>query len=395
VNALPRDGQWLARGWVVVLFSNFPIYLGTFVIPLIQPLHWIAVLAGLTLLLMARPAVTLRDVPMLYPAAMAGYLALCLAAYVVQGGGDPIILRQRLLGVLVAILAYLCFVASPRAVDAARRAMVWVVLASVAINVYDITHPLTLIPADSEFATLGRAAGLFINPNQSGAALVLGLALTLGVVASRWRVPYAIVVSAGVALTLSRGALVGLVLVFGALLVEGRTLRPGQVLRIAAFGAAAGYAFWLAFSAELQSRFNVDPALVLDRILWILDPSGRADFSQAERAILAERGWLQFVASPLFGNGLGSTELWELRTSTHNLYLMLASDFGLVGWLVLPALLLAAVRRDLTALPGGVAAAFLLLWGLVSHNVLGEYYILIAMSLMAAVAGTRERAPDG
>ncbi len=393
--AVPRDGEWLARFWVVVLFSNFPIYLGTFVMPLVQPLHWIVVLAGMTLLLLARPAVTLRDVPMLYPVAMAAYLALCLAAYVVQGGGDPIVLRQRLLGVLVAILAYLCFAASPLAVEAARRAMVWVVLASVAINVYDITHPLTLIPADSEFATLGRAAGLFINPNQSGAALVLGLALTLGVVPPRWRVAYAIVVSAGVALTLSRGALVGLVLVFCALLVEGRTLRPAQVLRIAAFGAAAGYVFWLAFAAELQSRFNVDPALVLDRILWILDPSGRSDFSQAERAILAERGWLQFVASPFFGNGLGSTELWELRTSTHNLYIMLASDFGLVGWLVLPALLLAAVRRDLTALPGGVAAAFLLLWGLVSHNVLGEYYILIAMSLMAAVSGTRERSPGG
>jgi O-antigen ligase len=393
--AAPRDGEWLARCWVVVLFSNFPIYLGTFVIPLIQPLHWIVLLAGMNLLLLARPAVTLRDVPMLYPVAMAAYLALCLAAYVLQGGGDPIVLRQRVLGVLVAILAYLCFAASPRAVEAARRAMVWVVLASVAINVYDITHPLTLIPADSEFATLGRAAGLFINPNQSGAALVLGLALTLGVVAPRWRVAYAIVVSAGVALTLSRGALVGLGLVFGALLVEGRTLRPVQVVRIAGLGAAAGYAFWLAFSAELQSRFNVDPALVLDRILWILDPSGRADFSQAERAILAERGWLQFVASPFFGNGLGSTELWELRTSTHNLYIMLASDFGLVGWLVLPALLLAAVRRDFTALPGGVAAAFLLLLGLVSHNVLGEYYILIGMSLMAAVSGTRERSADG
>jgi O-antigen ligase len=320
---------------------------------------------------------------------MAAYLALCLVAYVVQGGGDSSVLRQRLLGVLVAILAYLCFVASPRATAAARRAMVWVVLLSVAINFYDITHPLTLIPAESEFATLGRAAGLFMNPNQSGAALVLGLAITLGVVAPRWRVAYATVVSAGVLLTLSRGALAGLLLVFGALLVEGRTLRRGQLARIVALCTAAGYTFWLAFSAELQSRFNVDPALVLDRVLWILDSSGRVDFSQAERAMLAERGWLQFVASPLFGNGLGSTELWELRTSTHNLYIMLASDFGLVGWLVLPVLLLAAVRRNLTTLPGGVAAAFMLLWGLVSHNVLGEYYILIAMSLMAAISSTR------
>jgi hypothetical protein len=35
------------------------------------------------------------------------------------------------------------------------------------------------------------------------------------------------------------------------------------------------------------------------------------------------------------------------------------------------------------------------LLGLVSHNVLGEYYILIGMSLMAAVSGTRERSADG
>jgi len=39
VIAVPRDGEWLARFWVIVLFSNFPIYLGTFVMPLIQPLH--------------------------------------------------------------------------------------------------------------------------------------------------------------------------------------------------------------------------------------------------------------------------------------------------------------------------------------------------------------------
>jgi O-antigen ligase len=388
--AAPRDGEWLAPCWIVVLFSNFPLYLGMFVTPLIQPLHWIVLLAGATLLLLARPAVVIREVPMLYPVALAAYLALCLAAYILQGGGDSIVLRQRLLGVLVAILTYLCFALSPRALEAARRAMVWVVLASVAINVYDITHPLTLIPANSELATLGRAAGLFMNPNQSGAALVLGLTITLGVVTQRWRVAYAIVVSLGVVLTLSRGALLGLLLVFGALLVEGRTLRREQVARIAALATVAGYAFWLTFAAELQSRFNIDPALVRDRILWILDPSGRADFSQAERAMLAERGWLQFVSSPFFGNGVGSTELWELRSSTHNLYIMLASDFGLVGWLVLPALLLAAVRRNLATLPGGIAAAFLLLWGLVSHNVLGEYYILIAMSLMASISSTKD-----
>lgn len=395
-DVVPRnaEGAWLARMWTGVLFSNFPVYLGLFVFPPLQPLHWIAALSGLTLILLARPRSISKDRALAFPLAMLGYLALCLVAYVAQGGGDPVVLRQRFLGVLVAILSYFCFTASEHALLSARRALVWVVLFSVAVNVYDITHPLTLVPADSELATLGRAVGLFMNPNQAGAALVLGFALSLGVVAAQWRVVYAVVVAGGVALTLSRGALVGLALVYGALLLEGRTLRPGQVMKIVALTMGAGYVFWLVFSAELQSRFNVDPSLVLDRVLWILDPSGRADFSQDERVDLAERGWLQFVASPYVGNGLGSTELWELRTSTHNLYLMLASDFGIVGWFVLPLLLVAAVKRDVLSLTGGVAAAFLLFWALLSHNVLSEYYILIGMSLMAAVSATRRRGRD-
>ena len=381
-------GEWLSRSWIVVLFSNLPISLGIFVVPALQPLHWIAALSALTLLMLARPASADIDRPLAFPVAMLAYLALCLATYVLQGGGDPVVLRQRLLGVVVAVLGYLCFTSSDRALLAARRALVWVVLFSVAVNVYDITHPLSLVPADSEFATLGRAAGFFMNPNQAGAALILGFALSLGAVPPRWRVLYSVIVAGGVALTLSRGALVGLALVFAALIFEGRTLRGGQIAKVAALTVGAGYVFWLVFSAELQSRFNIDPALVLDRILWILDPSGRADFSQEERVDLAERGWLQFVASPYFGNGLGSTELWELRTSTHNLYLMLASDFGIVGWFILPLLLIAVVRRSVLALTGGVAAAFLLFWALLSHNVLSEYYILLAISLMAAVSAS-------
>lgn len=384
-------GVLLARLWAFALFSNLPIYLGLFVLPAVQPLHWIAVLGGLTVAFALRPASAAVDRSLAFLLALSGYLALCLAAYVVQGGGDPELLGQRLLGLLVAVLSYVCFTASEQALLAARQAVLWVVLASVCINVYDITHPLSLVPADSEFATLGRAAGLFVNPNQAGAALILGFLLSLGVVTPRWRVAYTVVVAGGVALTLSRGALIGMALVLVALMFERRTLRPGQVMSVFILTAGAGYAAWLILSAELQSRFNIDPSLVLDRVLWILDPWGRADFSQEERAAVAERGWLQFLSSPYIGNGLGSTELWELRASTHNLYLMLASDFGLVGWFVLPLILFAAVHRDVTSLTGGVAAAFLLFWALLSHNILGEYYILLAMSLMAAASAAARR----
>jgi O-antigen ligase len=153
---------------------------------------------------------------------------------------------------------------------------------------------------------------------------------------------------------------------------------------------------WQILSATLESEFNIDPSFVTDRLLWILDPEGRSDFSQAERLQLAEQGWRQLLASPIFGNGVGSTEFWQLRSSTHNLYLMLGSDFGVAGLLVLPFLLLAALRGQWRAAGGGAAAAvFLLFWGLLSHNVLTEFYCLVAISLIAASADRARREAIG
>jgi drug/metabolite transporter superfamily protein YnfA len=82
---------------------------------------------------------------------------------------------------------------------------------------------------------------------------------------------------------------------------------------------------------------------------------------------------------------LGSTELWEVSQSTHNLYLMLASDFGLAGFLVFPFIVAIAVGRRVFSLTGGIAAAFLLMWGLLSHNPLTEFYMMLGIALMAAI----------
>ena len=256
-----------------------------------------------------------------------------------------------------------------------------------------ITHPFALVPATSEFATLGRAAGLFINPNQAGAALVLGFVLTIGVVPARFRVPYMFIAAAGVVLTLSRAAILGFALVSVVLALRREDLRPADLLKFALAFAAATTALWWAIAGELEQRFKIDPSLVLDRVLWIMDPSGHSDFSQDQRIELVERGWAQFVTSPIFGNGLGSTELWDLPTSTHNLYVMLASDFGVIGLFILPAILISAMRAQWASSSGGVAAVFLMFWGFFSHNVLTETYLLIGFSIIAALSAQPKAVP--
>ena len=385
----------LARLWVIVLFSNFPIYVGAFVFPAIVPLHWLVVLFALTAVTLIGADPNARDRAPIFLAALVCYACVCLAWYVAQGGGEPVVLRERLLGLAVCGASYMVFAASAAALQAARRALVYMVLFCVALNIWDITHPYTLVPVTSEFATPGRAAGLFINPNQAGAALVAGFALSVSVVPRRWRFAYLAAVVIGVGLTFSRGAILGMALVSFALAYGPRTLSVRQItVALLVVGVLTWFA-WLTVSSELQERFNIDPEVALDRVLWILDPSGRSDFSQEERFELLERGWDQFLASPLVGNGVGSTELWEARSSTHNMYVMLATDFGLLGLFALPSIVLAAMgSRGRGVAHATVAGLFLLFWGFFSHNVFSEYYLLITISMVAALSRRESQATD-
>lgn len=325
--------------------------------------------------------------PLTFPLVLATYGGICLAWYIGQEGGDPVVLRQRLLGLTVCAVAYLVLSTSAATLIAARKALISVVILSISINLWDISHPNTIIPIYSEFATVGRAAGFFINPNQSGAALVLGFALTIDVVPRRWRITYLVAVAAGVAVTLSRAAMLGFLLVCLGLSTGRGPITRRQLLTATLIGIALAWVSWLTVSAEIQQRLNIDPAILIDRVLWILDPSGRADFSQQERIYLLQRGLEQFYASPIFGNGIGSTELWAERTSTHNLYIMLASDFGVIGLLVLPAIILAGMGSlPSRALESTIAGIFILFWGIFSHNVLGEFYLLVGIALLAAIS---------
>ena len=386
--AAPREsGIGLARLWIVVIFSNFPIYFGLFVFPPVVPWHWLAVLFALTFLALLRADPARRDRAPVFVAVLVGYACLCLIWYVGQGGGELEVLRERLLGLAVCAASYLVLAMSPAALYAARRALVAMVLFAVAVNAFDITHPWLLIPSTSELATVGRAAGFFINPNQAGAALVAGFALSVAVVPRRWRFAYMAVVAIGVGLTFSRAAILGMALVCFALAYRGRTLTLRQIASALAVVAVLTWGAWMVVSSELQERFNIDPDVALDRLLWILDPEGRADFSQEERIALLEKGWDQFLTSPALGNGVGSTELWEARTSTHNMYIMLASDFGLLGLLAFPCIVLAAIGAGIGRLSDAtVTGLFLLFWGLFSHNILSEYYLLLTLSLVAALS---------
>ena len=105
---------------------------------------------------------------------------------------------------------------------------------------------------------------------------------------------------------------------------------------------------------------------------------------------------------PLFGYGVGTTDLWSETLPTHNTYLKLGVDFGVAGLLLLPLLVLATVKdaRGAAARLRPAFLVFVLLWGLFDHNVVNTYYFAVAFALMAAMAdlvphGADDRTWDG
>ena len=93
-------------------------------------------------------------------------------------------------------------------------------LGAVVLNAYDLAYPGTF----SEVA--GRGAGLFINPNGAGMAIVVGCLIGLPVLPKYWRELFLVVSSLGVLATFSREAILAqFIVVVGAGIARAVSMR--------------------------------------------------------------------------------------------------------------------------------------------------------------------------
>lgn len=267
-----------------------------------------------------------------------------------------------------------------------RRAIAVCTLITVAINVWEITHPMTFSMA------LGRSASFYVNPNIAGAALVSGMLLAFPVVPARLREVFVLVVGAGVFLTLSRGALLCFGIVI-AVLLASRMLRVkrlslltsgGTLLVASVMGAmmASGELGYLSGGAErfVKQRLGIGSREELS-----------ADVSASSRSQLAMHALDMFGERPITGFGTGATVEWNEPESTHNIYVRHVAEYGVLGALLMPALLFLAwprhQQRTLRVYHGASQAfvMFVALWGLFSHNVADDAFVLIGLALITAL----------
>jgi O-antigen ligase len=376
----------LAVAAVLIFFMNLDGYLfSSEILESVPPLYWIVGYLVLTapLLLDRKVFTAAQRSPLIWWCY--GFILISGIWLFFQSSHSEIVWQEFRLRVL-SVLFLLCLLVVLYREDVqscVRHTVLIAVLIGAAINFYELFHPTSLS------LIVGRSAGLYMNPNQSANALVLGMIFCIGILNQRFRALLMLMVLGGVIVTFSRAAIAGYFIVVLALVLTGVvSLRKSLLVGVIGLSALLIplMVWWddLLFQLKGLGVLNQN---VLERVDWFTNPKGTTDYSSLERQDVAGAAWRMFTDRPILGHGIASTKAWSYAVSSHNQYLSLMADHGILGAFILPLLVLAVtwrasgeVRR--TAL---TFAAFALFIGLFSHNVLDERYFLIMFSLMAAM----------
>jgi O-antigen ligase len=305
-------------------------------------------------------------------------------AWTVPSEQATIDLKLRLLApaLLVALVALL---ATPAAVRTALRTITACLVIATLLNAYELFHPLTFS------VVFGRAAGLYMNPNTCASSMVGGMILVMPVLTPRLRAAVMGMVGIAVLLTLSRG---GIVLwgVASLMMIGSRAVRVRHLVLVAVALAVVGVA-GLAATNRLATTLNIARIIssqqrVLDRVFRASETVEAGDRSSASRVEVAQVAWGVFEDNPFFGAGVGAVTETRIGIAPHNMYLRWAAEYGLVGLLVYPALIVALVAPAWRS-HHNIAlqfAVFLALLGLLSHNVLDDWPNVLLLAVMPALA---------
>jgi O-antigen ligase len=310
--------------------------------------------------------------------------------------------QWRLRALVFILFTTIAILASESRRPVVALLIVGCVLLSGAFSWFDALRPFRFVPRAYEFASEGRGAGLFINPNVAASFVVVGTIVALPWVPMRLRAAMLIAMVMCVAPTFSRaGFLLAAVVILGAVFL-GLVKRLHAVLVLVSIpvlfvGVNIAYDYLMTHSEDRKMQSVVQR-------LTVLGDAAQEDESIELRADAAARAWALFKQEPLIGAGLGKTTSAAFVTGPHNMYVMLMAEQGLVGLALYLSLILLLLRRGWQLMMSaptiegseiGKAIMIFALYiganGLFSHNVLDEAQAMFLLAFLV-VAGLRTRA---
>ncbi|MGL4883773.1 MAG: O-antigen ligase family protein, partial [Waterburya sp.] len=264
--------------------------------------------------------------------------------------------------------------------------------ANVLMFIYEFLNPLAFYLIQD---APGRSSGFYTDANMAGSAVILGMILSIDLIKPKYRLFFALFVFIGIATTFSRGAMVGWVLVI-LIFIVNRVIPRYQISIL----FLSIFMFITILSSQLNNLAHIKTADgtellnegTMERLDFFINPfGGQEDESTDGRMHHVEEAWTKFNKHPFVGNGLGSGGSQTYRDSlgnpqrSHNIYLDQIVEYGFLGVLIYPLLLLACVwkaqgEHTKYTIP---FVAFLLLWGIFSHTTMSSSYLLIHYAIMA------------
>lgn len=284
----------------------------------------------------------------------------------------------------------------------ARKLLIVLFVTGLVLNMVDFALGSTEIFS----VTLGRASGLYINPNTSGLVLSLSYVLLHRDIGKSFRLLVYVLFVLAVVATASRAGLLYVALITLYLLVTGYFFIWSR--RAIIFNAVVVVALIVSASAIQQ---------VSDKVLSEISTVNRSfenrfqnlqdlfegdessmeisDDSRFKLLVLYTRHYLQ---SPVLGNGLGfsrSEQLTGLEQASHNMYLHLLNEYGLIGLLFYLYYIYKSLGKALRFKRSNYEPHLLLLIlfaaGFFTHN-LNRIY---AIAILIAYASAKYKVFDG
>lgn len=369
---------------VALFFTNGVIYLSLPNVYSLPPYYFVLILFALLLPLIGLGSVNFAFVRTRVFWWFMCFMFLTTAWMLLMPHGDWHIYRLRIQSFVLALGLLLLFCRNPANIEMARKLIVFAVLLAVINNVLNLIYP-HFFKTVAQYVGTGRSAGFYANPNEAGAAIIYGLILCLDVVPKRWRTPFLAATFLGVLLTLSRGAILGwFIVVMLMIWKRNLTIRSAglALLGIAALALLIWPVVQTVLVHHASAYFDVSK-----RIQWLVSGGQVASASETQRLLVLKAGWDLFLEHPWLGSGIGATFTWNLPVSTHNMYLLFLTAYGIIGlplyvaYAIVPSIGARGATRRI-AIP---FSAFLLYWGFFDHNVLDNFYAVFAVVLMAAM----------
>jgi O-antigen ligase len=266
-----------------------------------------------------------------------------------------------------------------------RKAILTITIFTIAGNITEFFIPDLFSDLDSGYNITGRSAGLYLNANTSGEAIILGMILSYSMLDKKYRTFFLVASLLGVISTFSRTAIASWFIVV-AILSYGKVIDKKNIAMV--LGSLVLVGIFIVPFVIGYIEANLEAGTVknlMTRLNFFSSKSQGLDGSQQHRLEVAKAALESFANNPLIGAGIAHTSHWEFPISTHNIYLKLMAEYGIIGVFLYPLLILSTIwkaKNEVIAIARAFSI-YLLIIGFTTHNSLDEHHLLIAFAVMA------------